>query len=205
MNAENWIVVGVMGIYLVFMLWVGRRAASKVTDLNSYVLAGRSLPWYVLALTFLATVASPVQLLGQPGFAYQFGWSLYFWEKIVVISAVALLIIPLGRRLRGMGVSSIADIGRARFPDSNRIHYVLTIGQMIWGIFVAALSVFGGSLLISAVTGLPTPVALTIIVGVTLVYTILGGLRAVVLTDAAQWVVIILGVAIFLPIGRAHV
>lgn len=200
MSTENLIVLGVMGAYLVFMLWVGRKAASKVTDLNSYVLAGRNVPWFVLAMTFLATVASPVQLLGQPGFAYENGFSLYFWEKIVVIMAVVLLIVPLGRRLRGIQASSIADVGRARYPHSTRIHYVLTIVQVIWGIFVAALSVFGGSLLISAVTGLPLPVALTIIVGVTLIYTILGGLRAVMLTDAAQWTIIIVGVAIFLPL-----
>lgn len=200
MSGENWIVLAVMACYLLFMLWVGRRASHHVADLNSYVLAGRNLPWYVLAMTFLATVASPVQLLGQPGFAYQFGFSLYFWEKIVVISVVVLLIVPLGRRLRGIDAATIADVARARFPGSRRIHYVLTIAQVIWGIFVAALSVFGGSLLITAVTGIPLTVALTVIVGLTVAYTILGGLRAVVVTDAAQWAIIIVGVAVFLPL-----
>lgn len=200
MSAENWLIVATMGAYLLFMLWVGRRASHAVTDLDSYILAGRDLPWYVLAMTYLATVASTVQLLGQPGFAYQQGFSLYFWEKIVVITVIVLLVIPLGRRLRGIRASTLADVARARFPESRRIHYVLTAAQIIWGIFVAALSVFGGSLLIEAVTGIPLAVALAVIVGVTLAYTILGGLSAVVVTDSAQWGVIIIGTAIFLPL-----
>ncbi|CAA9454903.1 MAG: hypothetical protein AVDCRST_MAG58-1191 [uncultured Rubrobacteraceae bacterium] len=200
MSTQNWVVVATMGVYLLFMLWVGRRASHRVSDLDSYILAGRNLPWYILAMTYLATVASTVQLLGQPGFAYQEGLSLYFWEKIVVITVIILLVVPLARRLRGIRASTLADVALARFPDSKRIHYVLSVAQIIWGIFVAALSVFGGSLLITAVTGIPLPVALAVIVGVTLAYTILGGLSAVVVTDSVQWGVIVIGSAIFLPL-----
>lgn len=200
MSAENWAVVLAMGVYLVFMVWVGRRASHRVANLDSYILASRNLPWYVLAMTYLATVASTVQLLGQPGLAYQEGLSLYFWEKIAVITVIVLLVVPLARRLRGINASTIADLALTRFPSSKRLHYILTFVQMIWGVFVAALSVFGGSLLISAVTGLPLALSLTIIVGVTVAYTVLGGLSAVVVTDAAQWGVIIIGSAVFLPL-----
>lgn len=200
MSTENWLVVATMAVYLLFMLWVGRKASQRVTDLDSYILAGRNLPWYVLAMTYLATVASTVQLLGQPGLAYQQGFSLYFWEKIAVITVIVLLVVPLARRLRSINASTIADLALARFPSSKRLHYVLTFVQIVWGIFVAALSVFGGSLLISAVTGIPLPVSLAIIVGVTVAYTVLGGLSAVVVTDSAQWGIIIIGSAIFLPL-----
>ena len=200
MSTENWVVVATIGAYLLFMLWVGRRASQGVTDLDSYIVAGRTLPWYILALTYLATVASTVQLLGQPGFAYQEGLSLYFWEKIVVITVIVLLVVPLARRLRGINASTIADLALARFPYSKRLHYTLTVVQIIWGIFVAALSVFGGSLLISVVTGLPLPLSLVVIVGVTVAYTVLGGLSAVVVTDSVQWGIIIIGSAIFLPL-----
>ncbi|MTW84402.1 sodium/solute symporter [Virgibacillus dakarensis] len=200
MSVENWIVLATMGAYLLFMLWIGRRTSHSVSDLDSYILAGRNLSWPMLAMTYLATVASTVQLLGQPGLAYENGFSLYFWEKVVVITVIILFVVPLARRLRGLKVSTLADIALARFPDSNRIHYILTITQIIWGIFVAALSVFGGSLLVTTVTGIPLPVSLVIIVGVTLGYTILGGLSAVVVTDAAQWGIIIIGSAIFLPL-----
>src|SRR5699024_12591694 len=87
---------------------------------------------------------------------------------------IILFTIPLAKRLRGLGVSTIADIALARFPNSKRIHYILTITQVIWGIFVAALSVFGGSLLITSVTAIPLTMSLVVIVGVTLGYTILG-------------------------------
>jgi len=200
MSTENILILVVMGIYVIFMIWVGRKAAGKADGLGSYILAGRNVPWYVLGITLVATVASPVQLLGQPGFAYENGLSLYFWEKIVVATVVILLVVPIGRRIRSLQATSIVDIARARFPNSRRVHYTLTIVQIVWGIFVAALSVFGGSLLITLVTGLPLTASLTVIVGVSLIYSILGGLRAVMLTDAAQWLIIIVGVAIVLPI-----
>lgn len=200
MLAENWIVLITMLIYLLFMLWIGRKTSEDVTDLDSYILAGRNVSWPMLAMTYLATVASTVQLLGQPGLAYENGFSLYFWEKIAVITIIILFTIPLAKRLRGLGVSTIADIALARFPNSKRIHYILTITQVIWGIFVAALSVFGGSLLVTSVTGIPLTISLVVIVGVTLGYTILGGLSAVVVTDSVQWAIIIVGSAIFIPI-----
>lgn len=45
MSTENWVVVATMGVYLLFMLWVGRSASHRVSDLDSYILAGRNLPW----------------------------------------------------------------------------------------------------------------------------------------------------------------
>lgn len=200
MGLENWIVLAVMAGYLLFMLWIGRRTSHNVTDLDSYILAGRNLSWPMLAMTYLATVASTVQLLGQPGLAYENGFSLYFWEKIMVVTVIILFVIPLAKRLRGLEVTTIADIALARFPNSKRIHYILTVTQIFWGIFVAALSVFGGSLLVTAVTGIPLSISVLIIVGVTLGYTILGGLSAVVVTDSAQWGIIIIGSAIFIPL-----
>lgn len=200
MSGENWIVLGTMIIYLLFMLWIGRRTSHSISDLDSYILAGRNLSWPILALTYLATVASTVQLLGQPGLAYENGFSLYFWEKIMVVTIIIIFVIPLARRLRGLEVSTIPDIALTKFPNSKRIHYILTITQIFWGIFVAALSVFGGSLLVTAVTGIPLSISLLVIVGITLGYTILGGLSAVVVTDAAQWSIIIIGSAIFIPL-----
>src|SRR5699024_6565838 len=137
---------------------------------------------------------------GQPGLAYENGFSLYFWEKIAVITIIILFTIPLAKRLRGRGVSTIADFALARFPNSKRIHYILTITQVIWGIFVAAFSVFGGSLLVISVTGIPLTISLVVIVGVTLGYTILGRLSAVVVTDSVHWALLIVGSAIFIPI-----
>jgi len=200
MATENLIVLITMILYLLFMLWIGRKTSEKVTDLDSYILADRNVSWPMLAMTYLATVASTVQLLGQPGLAYENGISLYFWEKIAVLTIIVIFTIPLARRLRRLGVSTIADIALARFPESKRIHYVLSITQIIWGVFVAALSVFGGSLLVTAVTGIPLFISLLVIVGVTLGYTILGGLSAVVVTDSVQWAIIIIGSAIFIPL-----
>lgn len=200
MSLEKIVIFITMGIYLLLMLWVGRRSSQKITDLNEYILAGQGLTWPILTMTFLATVGSTVQLLGQPGFSYENGFALFWWEKATFMSVIVLLTIPLAKRLRYLRVSTIADIALSRFPDSKRVHIILTLVQIIWAVFVAALSVFGGSLLVTAVTGIPLGFSLLVIVGVTLIYTIMGGLSAVAITDAVQWCIIIIGSAMFIPL-----
>ena len=73
----------------------------------------------------------------------------------MVITVIILLVVPLARRLRGIQASTLADVALARFPYSKHIHYALTVAQIIWGIFVAALSVFCDLLLITAVARKP--------------------------------------------------
>lgn len=67
------------------------------------------------------------------------------------------------------------------------------------GVFVTALSLFGASLLIEVVTGLSWQVTIVIIAAVTIGYTVLGDLRAVVITDSVQWMIIIFAMAILYP------
>src|SRR5699024_5313102 len=200
MSLEKIVIFITMGIYLLLMLWIGRRSSKKITNLNEYILAGQGLTWPILTMTFLATVGSTVQLLGQSGFSYENGFALFWWEKATFMSVIVLLTIPLAKRLRYLKVSTIADIALSRFPDSKRVHIILTLVQIIWAVFVAALSVFGGSLLVTAVTGIPLGFSLLVIVGVTLIYTIMGGLSAVAITDAVQWCIIIIGSAMFIPL-----
>src|SRR5699024_5952757 len=81
--------------------------------------------------------------------------------------------------------------------SSRRRH---TRSKRDWSSDVCSSDLFGGSLLVTSVTGIPLTISLVVIVGVTLGYTILGGLSAVVVTDSVQWAIIIVGSAIFIPI-----
>ncbi|MGF1473023.1 MAG: sodium:solute symporter [Rubrobacteraceae bacterium] len=200
MNAENWVILVTVVSYLVFMLWIGYRVSRRIRGIDSYILAGRNLPWFVLGLTFLATIANTNQVLGQPGFAYQNGLSYLFWTNAAALTIGAILLPRIGTRLRGMNLSTIVDLAQKRFPGSKRVHYLVLLWQAAWAVFLTALSLFGAALLIEVVTGLSWQVNIVIIALVTIVYTVLGGLRAVVITDSVQWMIIIFSVAIFVPL-----
>ena len=200
MDAENWVILLILVGYLVFMLWIGYRVSRRIEGIDSYTLAGRNLPWFVLALTFLATIANTNQVMGQPGFAYEYGLSYLFWTNLAALTIGAILLPRVGARLRGLNLSTIVDFAQARFPGSRRVQYLVLAWQVAWGVFLTALSLFGASLLIEAVTGLSWQVNILVIAAVTIAYTMLGGLRAVVITDSVQWMIIIFATALFVPL-----
>lgn len=200
MNADNWVILVTLLAYLLFMLWIGFRISRRISGIDDYILAGRNLPWFVLTLTFLATLANTAQVMGQPGFSYQTGLSYLFWGNLASLTVGALLLPRIGSRLRGLELSTVTDFAGARFPGSRRVHYLVLVWQVAWGVFVTALSLFGASLLIEVVTGLPWQAAILIIAVVTIAYTVAGGLRAVVITDSVQWMIIIIGTAVFIPL-----
>ncbi|MGE5703405.1 MAG: sodium:solute symporter family protein [Clostridia bacterium] len=196
MSAQSIVILVTIGIYMLFMLWLGNRMSKRLSGLDDYFLAGRNLPWFVLTMTFAATVANTAQLMGQPGFAYSTGFSYVFWSGIAS-STIGLLLLPrIGVRLRNLNLSTISDFVYERFPGSNRLAYLVSAWQVVWAVFVTALSLFGASLLVEVITGLSWTIAILIIAVVTVIYTISGGLRAVVVTDAVQMLIIILGVSI---------
>ena len=140
------------------------------------------------------------QVLGQPGFAYQNGISYLFWTNAAALTIGAILLPRIGTRLRGMNLSTIVDLAQKRFPGSKRVHYLVLVWQAAWAVFLTALSLFGAALLIEVVTGLSWQANILIIAVVTIAYTVLGGLRAVVITDSVQWLVIIFAIVIFIPL-----
>ena len=201
MDAENWVIILTLVGYLLFMLWVGYRVSQRIRGIDTYILAGRNLPWFVLALTFLATIANVNQVLGQPGFAYESGISYLFWTNAAALTIGAILLPRVGTRLRGLtNISTIVDFAQVRFPGSRRTQYLLLAWQVVWGVFITALNLFGASLLIQVVTGVPWQLSIVVIALVTIAYTVMGGLRAVVITDAVQWMIIIFAICLFIPL-----
>lgn len=197
---ENVVIISVMTAYLVLMVGLGFFFKSKVNTFDDYILGGRGLPWFVIAMTMLATLANAQQILGISGFSYQTGISFMLWFFIIVNIFIYPIIIRLGSRYRGMNFSTIVDLAEERFTGSKRLTILLSIWQVAWAVFSTGICLFGGALLIEAVFKIPMMVALAIACIVTVVYTILGGLNAVVFTDLIMWVIIVVGTAFFIPL-----
>lgn len=195
MSVEAIVILVTVVVYMIAMLIIGFKMSSQVKGLDDYMLAGRNLPWYVLTLTFAATVANTATVMGHPGFAYEMGITYVFWASLASATTATLLLSRIGARLRSLKLSTISDLAIERFQQSRRLEVLMSIWQVGWGVFVVALSLFGVSLILEVVTGVSWAITIFPIAIVTILYTMAGGLRAVVLTDTIQMLIIILGVS----------
>jgi len=197
---ENFVIILIMAVYLFFMIAIGFFFKSRVKKFDDFILGGRGLPWFVIAMTLLATLANAQQVLGIAGFSYQTGLSFMIWFFIIVNIFIFPLMKRLGSRYRGMNFSTIVDLAEERYLGSGRMSILMSVFQVMWAVFSVGICLFGGAILIEAVFNVPWIVGIAISGTVTVVYCIMGGLNAVVFTDLVQWLIIVLGTAFFIPI-----
>ncbi|HSJ10603.1 MAG TPA: sodium:solute symporter [Longimicrobiales bacterium] len=185
MHPINWLIVGA---YLTYVVVDGIRRSRGTKELEGYFLANRSLPWWAVGLSVMATQLSAVTMIGTTGQGASDGMrliQLYFGLPIAMI-ILGVTIVPL---LRGAGVYTAYEFLERRFNPATRSltsFLFLCSRGLSCGVIIAAPAV-----VFSAVFGwdLATSVAL---IGVpTVFYTMLGGVQAVTWADVKQMVVIV--------------
>lgn len=204
MSGLNWGVLLPILAYLGVLYLVAARSNRLMTRsssfLEEYFLGSRGMGAFVLGLTLVATYASGSSFLGGPGVAYKMGLGWVLLAMIQVPTALLTLGV-LGKRFailaRRIGAVTLNDFLRARYESP----WVVVLGAVAALVFFSAAMtaqfVAGGRLL-QSVTGLPYGGALALFAGTVVLYTTVGGFRAVVLTDAVQGVVMLLGTLLLL-------
>ena len=188
MQAFDWIVVAA---YLVWIIGGGLRKTHSTGDLEGYLLAKRSLPWWAVGLSVMATQLSAITLVGATGQGYADGMrfvQFYFGLPIAMV-ILSMTLVPFFYRAR---VYTAYEYLEQRFDTKTRtlasILFLLSRG-LSCGVIIAAPAV-----ILSIV--LDWNITLTILaIGLpTALYTVIGGVQAVTWTDVKQMVVIVGGV-----------
>ena len=185
--------LGVVAAYVVGILalglWVGRNQESA----DDYFLAGRSLGWGVIGLSLFASNISSSSLVGMAGEAYGgIGVAVYNYEWMACIVLVIFCAFFLPFYLR-TGVYTMPEFLERRFDGRSRLYF------SGWTVFLnitvdTAGALYAGSLVISLIyPGVPMPVSVAVLALLAGLYTIAGGLKAVVYTDAIQAVLLLVG------------
>lgn len=171
------------------------RADGSPQDLAGYFLAGRALPWYLIGLSFYATNMSGSSFVGLMGASYNHGLTVfhYEWTAALVLLLFAAFILPVFLRNRLMTVTEYLE---RRYDRRTRLTYsAFTLLTLL--LVDAAGALYAGAVVIqTGFPGLELWMACLLISVFAGVYTIVGGLRAVVITDALQSVVLIFGAAL---------
>ena len=175
-------------IYFLGMIGIGIYCRKYSTDFNGFMVGKRDLgPWY-LGCAFFSTYLSSSVLIGNCGTAYYNGMS-YMWNTVAQV-----LCTPIGIILLFAGLAKASkQLGVVTVPGYLKKRYLSNVPA---GLLAAFMLVFllpyligvakGSALMISAVTGFTFAQSVILILGVTLVYSLIGGFMAGTITDFFQ-------------------
>ena len=182
MTPLDWLVIGgyLLGM-LTLAIYLGKRQRSR----SDYYLGGNHLPSWALATSIIATQCSTNSLLGAPafvGFVLAGGMLWLQYELAVPLAMLALCVLFMP--IRRAGVISIYGFLEERLGLGSRL---LASGCFLFFRGVATgVTVYGVASVIGLVTGISYTTAVLILMGITIAYDTLGGMRAVVISDVAQ-------------------
>ena len=198
MHPIDWSIVVV---YLVWIIYDGLKRTKSANEVEGYLLAKRSLPWWVVGLSVMATQLSAITLVGTTGQGYDDGMRFvqFYFGLPVAMVLLSLTVVPFFHRAK---VYTAYEFLERRFDARTRslssllflVSRAASCGVIISAPAVILSIVLGWNFMLTVLAiGLPTAV-----------YTMFGGVQAVAWADVKQMVVIVAGViaaVVFLLVG----
>ncbi len=174
--------IGMMGL----SVYLGRGQSSE----EDYFVGGRNLPWWAVGLSTMATQTSAISFISIPAFvALRAGGGLTWlqYELAVPFAMIVLMavIFPVFRRLNLISLYAYLE---KRFDRNTR--RVISILFQFLRAFSTGVTVYGISLVLMICLNIPFWVAVLLLGGITVLYDVLGGMRAVIWSDVIQVVVL---------------
>ena len=191
-------------IILVIGLWAGikhKYKTSKNNEASEYFLAGKTLRWPMIGLALFATNISCVHLvsLAQSGFDSGLLNGNFEWMAAFTLILLSLFFVPFYIK---SGVTTLPDFLEKRYDRASRDW--LAIVSVVSAIVIhISFSLLAGGIVLQTLFGVDMYTSVIVIAIITSIYTIVGGLRAVVVTESIQTVVL-LGGAIIMTIASYH-
>jgi len=190
---DYFVIIAYLGAMLVFGLFL-----SKQSDEGDYFLGNKSIGWFPLALSTMATQLSAISFISAPAFVglREGGGLKWLTFEFALPLAMLLVMFVIMPPLYRSGVISIFDFLEQRIGRSTR--FLISLSFQIVRAFGTGIMVYATGLIIEAVLGVPFLQSILAISLITILYSFLGGIRAVVYADAIQMVLIVLGLLVCL-------
>ena len=196
----NWLDYTIIAIYLIGFIAMGYFFKDN-KDSKDYFLGGKSLGWFPLSLSTMATQLSAISFISAPAFVGLkanggMKWLTFEFAVPLAMIGIMFFIIP---PLYKSGIVSIYEYLEQRFSKSTR--KIISVVFQISRALGTGVMVFTMALIIQAVVGISFHYTLIIISVVTLAYSYQGGMKAVVWGDAIQMIILFAGLVICLIVG----
>jgi len=200
MNYVDYIIVG---LFLGMTFFIGAYFYFWVKSGDDFYVAGRQITPFILASVIVVTNVNLFSFVGQSGIAYKQGISIIWqpWTGNMALVFAGLFIVPIYRRLR---IRTIPELLERRYGKGIR-----TMVAVLWIFrlsFWLGIVLYTGVVAAQAITGNPSFTFWVLVIGgIAIVYTALGGMFAVAFTDVIQFILMLLGALIVLPLAMSLV
>ena len=182
-----------LAAYFAALLAIGARFYRRDSRLAEYFAGSRSMSWLPVSISILASDTSAITILGNPGYAFARDLSIFWYAASYSVAAwlIIAIFLPFYCRLR---LYSAYEYLERRFDVRVR-----TLTSFLF-LFVrgahVAIAIYAPATLLSQITGLSKPGAILLMGCITVAYTTLGGIRAVIWTDVLQFSIVFGGIAV---------
>ena len=178
----------VLALYLIGLVAIGLRFQKRSESTDDFFLAGRRIPWWAAGISIFATQLSAITFVATPAVAYATDWLVLPGKAMILAMApvVVLLYLPFFRRL---DVTTAYEYLERRFSLSVRLFGSASF--VAFQLLRMAIVIFLPALALASITGIDVYVCVAVMGVLATLYTVLGGMEAVVWTDVLQTVVAI--------------
>lgn len=190
METLDWIIMlGTLLSIVAYGVWYTR----KVDNVQSYLLGDRDLPWWTIGLSVMATQASAITFLSTPGQAYEDGmrFAQFYFGLPVAMVILCVFVLPIYYRLK---VYTAYEYLEGRFDLRTRT--LTAVLFLIQRGLAAGLTIYAPAIILSTILGWSLRWTVLFIGALVIFYTMLGGTKAVSVTQKQQMIVILSGMFI---------
>ena len=187
-------------LYIGGFLYLGYRFKNQA-DKNDYYLGGRSFGWFPLAMSTAATQLSAVSFISAPAFVglKEGGGMVWLTYEFAVPLAMIFLMVVLVPTFYKSGIVSVYEFLEKRFDSSTRI--LLSFVFQVSRAFGTGVMIYTVAIILESVMEIPMWQSIILIGIVTMVYSLQGGMKAVVYGDMIQMIILFIGIVICFGFG----
>ncbi|VEP14914.1 Sodium:solute symporter [Hyella patelloides LEGE 07179] len=183
----------VLCLYLLGVAWLGTRFSKEQHSTEDFFLGGRNIPWWAIGLSVMATQASAITFIGAPGWGYEGGLeriTTYINVPLAVAFVVSTLI-PFFYRAQ---IFTAYEYLENRFGSGTRT--TIAVVFLVARGLATGVILYTPSLVLSVMTGWSVSICILIMAFLSVSYTVMGGISAVIWTDVVQMVFLWFGTGI---------
>lgn len=185
MSIIDWIVLCVT---LAFIIYLGIKKGQGQTGTDSYILAGKNMPWYTVLIGIMATQASAITFISGPGQAYSDGMRFlqYYFGLPIAMVVISAVFIPYFQKQKTFTAYQFLD---QRFDRKTRLFtgFLFLFSRGI----STGLSVFAPAIVLSAIFNWNIALCTVLIGGFLIIYTYIGGAQSIASTQKVQFAIIL--------------
>lgn len=162
----------------------------NINSVQSYLLGDRDLPWWTIGLSIMATQASAITFLSTPGQAYQDGmrFAQFYFGLPVAMVILCIFVLPIYYKLK---VYTAYEYLEGRFDLKTRTFTAILF--LVQRGLAAGITIYAPAIILSTILGWSLSITILFIGVIVIFYTVMGGTKAVSVTQKQQMIVILLG------------